>query len=130
MSTADASHRRRCRQKGDLMYEPSRLITSFYVAGFKHWDGAMVLTELKPGERPTLVPEPDNPHDPNALAIYRGSVKLGFVPRADNELPALLAFYGHADVFELRVQQVDPSAAPYNQVRVGMYVTDARKSDI
>ena len=108
------------------MYEPSRLITSFYVAGFQYWDGATVLAELKPGERLTLAPEFDNPHDPNALAIYHGSVKLGFVPRTDNELPALLAFYGHADILELRVQQVDLSAAPCKQVRVGMYVTDAR----
>lgn len=108
------------------MYEPSRHIASFYIAGFQYWYGATVLADLKPGERLALVSEPDNPHDPNALAIYRGSVKLGFVPRSENELPALLAFYGHADILELCVQQVNPSAATYEQVYVGLYVKDAR----
>ena len=108
------------------MYEPSRHVTSFCIAGFKYWDGALVLDQLKPGMALDLVAEPDNPHDSNALAIYRGSVKLGFVPRSENELPALLAFYGHADILELCVQQVNPSAATYEQVYVGLYVKDAR----
>ncbi len=37
-----------------------------------------------------------------------------------------MAFYGHKDVFEARVQKVDPEAEPWLQVRVGIYVKDAR----
>ena len=33
--------------------------------------------------------------------------------------------YGH-EVFELRVLQVDSEADPWEQVRVGLYVADAR----
>lgn len=39
---------------------------------------------------------------------------------------ATLAHFGHADVFEARVIQVDPEAEPWKQVRVGLYVSDAR----
>ena len=65
------------------MYEPSRQISSFYIAGFQYWDGALVLSELKVGERLRLVPEFDNPHDPSAMAIYRGKTKMGFVPGSE-----------------------------------------------
>ena len=108
------------------MYEPSRQISSFYIAGFQYWDGALVLSELKVGERLRLVPEFDNPHDSSAMAIYRGETKMGFVPGSENELLALMFFYGHSDVFELRVLQVSPDKNPWEQVRVGLYVTDAR----
>lgn len=107
------------------MYEPSRQISSFYIAGFQYWDGALVLSELKVGERLRLVPEFDNPHDSSAMAIYRGETKLGFVPGSENETLALMFFYGHSDCFELRVLQVSPDKNPWEQVRVGLYVADA-----
>ena len=40
------------------MYEPSRHVTSFNIAGFQHWDGATVLSELAPGMVLALDPEP------------------------------------------------------------------------
>ena len=107
------------------MYEPSRHVATFFIAGFQHWDGALLLPELRVGMRLEVVPEPDNPHDPNCLAICLGQRKIGYVPKAHNSLPALLMYYGH-DVFELRVLQVDPEADPWEQVRAGLYVTDAR----
>lgn len=108
------------------MYEPSRHIATYYIAGFQHWDGALVLHELKPGAALHLAPEPGNPYDPEAVAIYRESAKLGYVPADENALVSLMSFYGHADAFELRVLQVNPEAAPWHQVRVGLYVKDAR----
>ncbi len=114
------------RLKGVAMYEPSRLIQSFHIAGFKFWDGALVLNELRAGDRLELVPEPDNPHDAEAVAIYRGSIKLGFVPAEHNATLSLMLHYGHAAAFELRVLQVAPELNPWEQVRVGLYVTDAR----
>ena len=107
------------------MYEPSRHIATFFIAGLQHWDGALLLPELGPGMRLELVPEPDNPHDPDAVAVCLGRRKLGYVPKSHNALPALLMYYGHR-VFELRVLQVDPEADPWEQVRAGLYVTDAR----
>ena len=51
------------------MYEPSRVLLSFYIAGFQYADGALVLGNLKAGDKLTLCAERDNPHDPEAVAI-------------------------------------------------------------
>ena len=109
------------------MYERSKHLDTFFVAGFQNYDGALVLDELKPGTPLSLCPEPDNPHDPDAIALYFKTSKLGYVPRSSNELIAQLAYFGHADVFECHVLQVDPMEAPWEQVRVGLFVSDARE---
>ena len=62
------------------MYEPSRVLLSFHIAGFQYADGALVLGDLKAGDKLTLCAEHDNPHDPEAVAIYYGKTKLGYVP--------------------------------------------------
>ena len=108
------------------MYEPSRAIQSFHIAGVKYWNACTVINELKVGDVLSLVPERDNPHDSNAMAVYFGKVKLGYVPRDCNEPLSVMSFYGHANAFELRVQQVDPKLNPWEQLRVGLYVVDAR----
>ena len=108
------------------MYEPSKHLATFHIAGFQHHDGALVLDKLKPGKKLKMVLESDNPYDPNAIALHYKDTKLGYVPRTENEKLALLLFYGHKDVFEVRVLQVRPEEEPWKQVRVGVYVTDAR----
>lgn len=107
-------------------YEPSRHLISFHVAGFQHWDGATVLSKLSPGCQLDLVPEFDNPHDPEAIALYIDRVKIGYIPADKNGLISTLAFFGHTGVFECRVLQVAPEKDPWEQVRVGIYVVDAR----
>lgn len=108
------------------MYEPSRHVSTFFVAGFQHHDGALVFDKLKVGTPLQLVPERDNPYDPDAMALSIDGVMIGYVPREENALVSLLDYYGHADVFEVRVLQVNPEASPWEQVRVGLYVRDAR----
>ena len=108
------------------MYEPSRHVSTFHIAGFQHYDGTLVLGKLKPGKKLKMIPEPNNPYDPNAIELRFKKTKLGYVPRSENGQLALIAFYGHKGIFEARVLQVDPEADPWNQVRVGIYVTDKR----
>lgn len=93
------------------MYEPSRVLLSFHIAGFQYADGALVLGDLKAGDKLTLCAERDNPHDPEAVAIYYGKTKLGYVPGNEVGPLPLMMYYGHEDVFEARVQQVAPDAA-------------------
>ncbi|MBR0406258.1 MAG: HIRAN domain-containing protein [Eggerthellaceae bacterium] len=108
------------------MYEPSRLVKTFHISGFQYHDGAFVLDKLKPGKKLKMVPNPENPYDPYAIELRYKKAKLGYVPRSENEILALAAFYGHKGVFEARVLKVDPEAEPWRQVRVGIYVTDKR----
>ena len=54
------------------------------LAGFLYYDGKAVWDNIKRGDRLTLVREPANPHDPNAVRIEWKGHMLGYVPRRDN----------------------------------------------
>ena len=84
------------------MYEPTKQIDQFLIAGFQYHDGADVLNKLEVGTKLDLVPEFDNPYDPNAVAI------------------------SHKDVVRCKVIQRDEKADPREQVRVKLYLKDKR----
>jgi HIRAN domain len=54
-----------------------------HVAGVSFRPEALDDPGFEPGRRLALVPEPDNEHDPNAVAIWneKRSVQAGYVPR-------------------------------------------------
>ena len=108
------------------MYEPTKQIDQFLIAGFQYHDGADVLDKLEVGTKLDLVPEFDNPYDPNAIAIKYKGVHLGYVPRDKNSLLAQLLFFGHKDVVRCKVVQRDKKADPREQVRVKLYLKDKR----
>ncbi len=110
------------------MSERSRYMADFNLAGMRYWDGALVLSELKPGVELQLVAEPDNPVDADAVAIYYSDKKIGYVPQALNELPAQLIHFGHGDILECRVLKVAPEEDIWNQVHIGLYMKgDAKR---
>jgi HIRAN domain len=53
------------------------------VAGVSLRPEALDDPSFDPGRKLLLVPEPDNPHDPNAVAVWNEerTVQLGYVPR-------------------------------------------------
>jgi HIRAN domain len=53
------------------------------VAGVSFRPGAVEDASFDPGRRLALVPEPDNEHDPNAVAIWNEerTLQAGYVPR-------------------------------------------------
>jgi len=54
-----------------------------HVAGISYRPGALDDPSFEPGNRLSLVPEPDNEHDPNAVGIWNEgrTVQAGYVPR-------------------------------------------------
>ena len=108
------------------MFEPTRQIATFCIAGFSHWYGYEVFDKLKVGTRLTLELEPDNPYDPRAVAIRFEGTKLGFVPAKMNDAIHQLMFFGHSSIFECVVTQVNPDTHPESQVRVTVNLVDAR----
>jgi hypothetical protein len=54
------------------------------LAGFVYYDGSAVWEKMKPGDRLTLVREPGNAHDANAVRLEWQGHMLGYVPRRDN----------------------------------------------
>jgi hypothetical protein len=64
-------------------------LADFAIAGGNHHGLAAMLGDLVAGDVLRLIREPDNPHDPNAVAVHHASgLKLGYVPR---DLSALAA---------------------------------------
>jgi len=58
---------------------------SFYIAGVQFHEMKMVINDLTESDHLSLVPEPDNKYDPNAVRIELVSdgpgTMLGFVPK-------------------------------------------------
>ena len=107
-------------------YEPSKYYMDFYVAGFKYWDGPKVIGKLKNESKLTLKSEPDNPYDPEAVAIYAGKKKIGYIPMARKGDISKLLYFGHGDIFKVMVSQINMGAHPEQQVRVIVRVKDKR----
>jgi len=61
-----------------LVIQRSRL------AGFRHHAAPALWPALHPGATLILTAEQDNPHDPQAVAVYWRGRKLGYLPRAEN----------------------------------------------
>ena len=92
------------------------------IAGFMYWDGCEAFSELKVGRKLRLVREAANKYDPEAVAIYYNDMKLGFVPRGDNEDLSKFLDMGHTDLFEVRVARLCEDAHPDKQVFVNIYI--------
>ena len=95
----------------------SRHFLSFCIAGFTYWYGVDVCQQLKVGDRLGLLPEPYNPYDPSAVAIYYMDKKIGYVPRYLNAELSQLLYFGH-DIFEAIISQINFEKHPEQQVRV------------
>jgi hypothetical protein len=98
--------------KSDAKAVPLCLCT---VAGLQYNEGQQLLPRLQPGNLLTLRREPENRHDPLAIAVFAASGhKLGYLPRRLNEIPANLMDKGHPVV--ARVSEVNPEALPWEAV--------------
>jgi hypothetical protein len=65
------------------MPPPPAMSLAVVGAAFKNADGSDRHAEIRacePGERVFLIPEPDNPHDGNAVAVFTGrEVQIGYI---------------------------------------------------
>lgn len=62
------------------------LHTASVGARFRGNEAIKLVRQLQRGELLTLKPEKDNPHDPQAIAVFCGKTQIGYVPREDNPL--------------------------------------------
>ena len=107
----------------------SKFVDRFNIAGFTFWDGYMIFDNLRAGQELMLLREEDNRYDPQAVAIYFGDFKLGYIPRENNSMVSKFLDLGYTNIFELRVQSVQPEANPERQVYVALYIKDARNEE-
>jgi hypothetical protein len=95
-----------------------RHFSTFHIAGFTYYDGIDVYESLKVGSKLTLLPEPENGYDPDAIAIFSNETMLGYVPREENTLISKFFKLGYTNLFEARIAQINPETHPEKQVRV------------
>jgi hypothetical protein len=110
------------------MFTPSRQFLDCHIAGFTFWDGLDVIEELKVGTVVTLKSEPDNPHDSEAVAIYFGDSKLGYIPRNHNGDISQFIFFGHGNVFEAKINSVFPDKHLEQRFRVTIKIRDLKEA--
>jgi hypothetical protein len=86
-----------------------RLAVTF-IAGFQHYDGPEAQSLLETGMPLQLNREPHNQYDKNAVEVWTGDAKLGYIPRSDNKTIAKLMDEGVG--VEALILELDPSAFP------------------
>ena len=111
-------HNSRRNQQQTTPVEKKRHFKRFHIAGFTYYEGCDVFQQLKIGTRLRLVRDAANRFDPNAIAIYFGDAKLGFVPASEAAELAIFFDMGYEDMFECMIQTVDPAAHPEHQIHV------------
>ena len=84
-----------------LVIQHSRL------AGFRHHAAPRLWSALARGSRLSLQAERDNPHDPDAVAVYWRGAKLGYLPRSENLVASRLLARRNLSA---RIRRLDPSA--------------------
>lgn len=84
------------------------------VAGYAYALDPARETRFAVGQSLTLVREPDNPHDPQAIRIEWQGEKIGYVPRPDNVAYARRLDAG--ENFSARISDFSPQAPPWNRL--------------
>jgi HIRAN domain len=83
LERAQGGYRLRDAATGELVRWEDDRVRVIPVAGVTYRPEALEDASFDPGRRLALVPEPENEHDPNAVAIWneQRSLQVGFVPR-------------------------------------------------
>ncbi|MCL2019016.1 MAG: HIRAN domain-containing protein [Oscillospiraceae bacterium] len=109
------------------MYVRSRNLFDCHIAGFAYYDGLDVINELQLGTSVSLVSDSENPHDPDAVAIYFGETKLGYIPKAKTFYVSKHLYFGHDNIFEVKINYRNLEEHPERQFRIVVRVNDNRK---
>lgn len=84
------------------------------VAGLQYHPG--VNLQLKSGDVLRMVREPENSYDANAVALYAGGVKLGYIPKKENTSLAMLL--DQKAPLRARVERFDAEAKSWERVKI------------
>lgn len=92
----------------------------FYVAGFKYYDGPEILDQLKVGDELSLVREPENKHDSQAVAIFtKDGYKLGYIPAESNIVAKNIIDNNIKS--KCIIAEIDKNAEPWDVLFVSFY---------
>ena len=89
------------------------------VAGTGYYQARQAAAQLRLGQPLTLLREANNPYDANAIEVYAGGVKLGYVPRVQNTIIARLMDAGRSVEGRLTFIRVEEES---RWVEIGMAI--------
>lgn len=96
------------------------LVQNSPLAGFRHGEAADAWPDLRNGDELTLVREPDNAFDPNAVRVEWHGRKLGYVPRRDNA--ALAWAMDRGETLRARVSKAEWHPNPARRIAFQIFV--------
>ena len=96
------------------------LVQSSPLAGFRHAEAEAAWPELQTGDTLTLVREPDNAFDENAVRVEWRGRKLGYVPRRDNA--ALAWAIDRGEVLHARISRLEWHPNPARRIAFEVFV--------
>ncbi len=96
------------------------LVQSSPLAGSQYYAVAELWSQIKPGDRLTLVREPDNRHDRKAIRVEWNGRPLGYVPRAENRAVAQAIDAG--EKLEARVSRMREDPNPWRRVEFEVFL--------
>jgi hypothetical protein len=95
------------------------LVQSSPLAGFQYYTGTELWDEMREGDALTLIREPDNAHDANAVRVEWRGRKLGYLPRAENRAVAAEMDRGGRST---PASPLLPHRNPWRRVRIEVFV--------
>ena len=100
---------------------PSKTLmqSNIFVAGFAYYQGGTCINALKKGDKLFLKAEPKNPHDQNAVEVYYKNIKLGYIPRYENETTSRFLQQNYTLIAE--VEKVRPYADSWEKVSFNIW---------
>ncbi len=90
------------------------------LAGSQYYAVAELWPQIRVGDRLTLVREPDNRHDRNAVRVEWNGRQLGYVPRAENRAVATALDAG--EKLEARVSKLREDPDPWRRVEFEVFL--------
>ncbi len=96
------------------------LLQTSSVAGFQFYDGDRLWNRLRPNDPLQLVPEPENPHDDQAVKVIWNDNHIGYVPRRDNT--AINQLLTRRQPLIARIGELRQSDDPWARVTMNIYL--------
>jgi len=96
------------------------LVQQSPLAGSQYYAVDEVKDRIQVGDTLTLIREPDNAHDANAIRVEWQGRKLGYVPRAENR--ALAAAIDAGERVVARVKHLREHRDPWRRLEFEVYV--------